>query len=301
MFQNILSRLKGIKNLNIIENEPMSRHTTFKIGGPARLFVEASDIKALKDTLIILANADICPFILGNGSNLLVSDDGFNGVILKNSCKNITVSRNTVFAESGALLSTVANTALRSSLTGLEFAHGIPGTVGGALVMNAGAYGGEISQVLKRATYFYNGETFTISGNGHNFGYRESIYKKHPEFTILSAEFELTGGDSEKISERMHDLACRRREKQPLEFPSAGSTFKRPEGHFAGALIEESKLKGYSIGGAEVSEKHAGFIINRGNATAEDVRRLIDHIKETVYRDHGIMLECEICFIGGGN
>lgn len=297
MFQNIISVLKDTKNLNILENEPMSRHTTFKIGGPAKLFLEASDIKAMKDALIALAQFDICPFILGNGSNLLVSDEGFDGVILKNSCKNISITENTVFAESGALLSTVANTALRASLTGLEFAHGIPGTVGGALVMNAGAYGGEISQVLKSATYFHNGKTFTINGDEHNFAYRDSIYKKHPEFTVLSAEFELVTGDSEEISARMHDLACRRREKQPLEFPSAGSTFKRPEGHFAGALIEQSGLKGFSIGGAEVSKKHAGFIINRGDATADDVRRLIDHIKETVYRDHGTLLECEICFI----
>ncbi len=300
MFQNIISSLKDIKNLIILENEPMSRHTTFKIGGPAKLFLEASDIKAMKEALTILARFDISPFILGNGSNLLVSDEGFCGVVLKNSCKNVTVTENTVFAESGALLSTVANAALRTSLTGLEFAHGIPGTVGGALVMNAGAYGGEISQVLKSATYFHNGETFTINGDEHDFGYRQSIYKNHPEFTVLSAEFELARGNSDEISERMHDLAHRRREKQPLEFPSAGSTFKRPEGHFAGALIEQSGLKGYAIGGAEVSKKHAGFIINRGGATADDVLRLIDHIKETVYRDHGVELECEICFIKGG-
>ena len=297
MFENIISLLRDIQNINILENEPMSNHTTFKIGGPASLFVEVFDISSLTQTMDILSQFEIKPFILGNGSNLLVSDNGYKGIVLKNSCKSITVSGNKIFAESGALLSSVAKTALNASLSGLEFAHGIPGTVGGALVMNAGAYDGEISGVLSKSSYYSLGKVYALKRDEHRFSYRNSIYKQTSDFTVLSAEFELTPGDPEMISARMQELSVKRREKQPLEFPSAGSTFKRPEGYFAGALIEQCGLKGFSIGGAQVSEKHSGFIINRDKASASDVLFLIEHIKSEVYKRFGVMLECEICLL----
>ncbi|MBR5542790.1 MAG: UDP-N-acetylmuramate dehydrogenase [Oscillospiraceae bacterium] len=297
MLDKLIPILEKVPQLNISKDEPMSRHTTFRIGGPAKLFLEALSVDALTQTLDILHNASISPFILGNGSNLLVSDKGFDGVILKASCKKISVTENRIYAEAGALLSTLSNTALKSSLSGLEFAQGIPGSVGGGLVMNAGAYGGEISDVLIKSTYADGGKTITIKNKEHQFAYRDSVYKQNKDFTILSAEFELTPENPETIEEKMHDLAERRRTKQPLEFPSAGSTFKRPEGHFAAALIDECGLKGFSVGGAQVSEKHAGFIINKSNATADDVLRVIEHVKSTVLKTYGITLECEVCFL----
>ncbi len=297
MFEHILSELKNIPDLRILENEPMSHHTTFKIGGPARLFLDAHSTDALSSAYSLLCDSGVSPLILGNGSNLLVSDSGFDGTVLKVSCNKITICENRIFAEAGALLSSVASLAQKSALSGLEFAHGIPGSVGGAVVMNAGAYGGEISDVLICSTYISKDGIFRICNKEHNFGYRNSIYKHNSDFTVLSAEFELSCGDAEKIAETMRELAEKRRSKQPLEYPSAGSVFKRPEGCFAGALIEQCGLKGFSIGGAEVSEKHAGFIVNRGGATACDVRSLIEHIQNVVLKETGISLECEICFV----
>ncbi|MBR2180435.1 MAG: UDP-N-acetylmuramate dehydrogenase [Oscillospiraceae bacterium] len=297
MLKTISDLLLNIPDLFILKDEQMSLHTTFKIGGPARLFLDAHSVDAALCALDVLGGFCVSPLIIGNGSNLGVSDEGIDGVVLKLSCSKVSVSGNKIFAEAGATLSSVASIAQRRGLGGFEFAHGIPGSVGGALVMNAGAYGGEISQVLSKSTYVSHDGIFTIPVKEHNFGYRTSIYKQNPAFTALSAEFSLYEDDSDAIASKMRELAERRREKQPLEFPSAGSVFKRPEGHFAGALIEQCGLKGFSIGGAEVSEKHAGFIINRGDATADDVKRLVEHIKNTVLKETGVALECEICFV----
>lgn len=297
MYDTIIGRLRNIADLCISEYEPMSKHTTFKIGGPARVFVDAHSTDAAVSAINILKDFGISPFILGKGSNLLVSDSGIDGIVLKLSCNKITVSGGKIFVESGATLSSVATIAQKNALSGLEFAHGIPGTVGGAVVMNAGAFGGEISNVLSNSTYVTQNGIFSIDNATHAFGYRQSIYKKNPTYTILSAEFDLSTRAPDEISARMRELAEKRRAKQPLEYPSAGSVFKRPEGHFAGALIEQCGLKGFSVGGAEVSKKHAGFIINRGGATASDVRSLIEHIQNVVFKETGISLKCEICFI----
>jgi len=297
MFETIIDLLRNIKDLSISENELLCKHTTFKIGGPAKLFINAHSVDAATSALKLLYDFEIQPLVIGNGSNILVSDAGFDGVVLKLSCNKVTCENDIIYAESGALLSSVANMALKNSLGGFEFAHGIPGTVGGAVIMNAGAYGGEISNVLTKSTYISVDGISSINCTEHNFAYRDSIYKKHPEFTVLSAEFKLSPSPSDIIAEKMRELAERRRSKQPLEYPSAGSVFKRPVGNFAGALIEQCGLKGFSIGEAQVSDKHAGFIINRGNASCDDVKRLIEYIQHTVLSHTGISLECEICFI----
>lgn len=297
MYEEIIKSLKNIPDLYIFENEPLSQHTTFKIGGPAHILLDAHTCDAAVSAFNALKKHDISPFILGNGSNVLASDEGFDGIILKLSCNKIAVTGKIISAEAGALLSSVANVAQKNALSGLEFAHGIPGTVGGAVVMNAGAYGGEISNVLVKSRFISQDGIFEIESGEHDFGYRNSIYKQNPAFTILSADFELQDGNPADIASKMRELAVKRRDKQPLEFPSAGSVFKRPEGYFAGALIEQCGLKGFSAGGAEVSEKHAGFIINRGGATAKDVHTLIEHIQNVVLKETGVSLECEICFL----
>ena len=297
MHEKLISSLKEVQNLIVSENEPMSKHTSFKIGGQARLFVDVRSRDAAEKALSLFYNFGISPLVIGNGSNLLFPDEEFTRPVLKFSFSDILVSENTITADAGAMLALVSMQAQKNSLTGLEFAQGIPGTVGGAIVMNAGAYGGEISDVLVSSTYFLNGEFRTIPLSEHEFGYRESFYKNNPECIILSAEFKLPSGDSSEIADKMRDFSLRRREKQPLDLPSAGSVFKRPVGHFAGALVEQCGLKGFTIGGAKVSEKHAGFIVNSGNATADDVKRLILHIQETVLRETGVSLEPEICIL----
>lgn len=297
MNKELISALSEINDIRVSENEPMSKHTTFKIGGPAKLFIEIKSTDAAIKAFGIFDSFGIRPTIIGNGSNLLFPDEVFDGVVVKLSCNNIFIEGNVLRADAGALLSVASVTAQRNSLSGLEFAQGIPGSVGGALVMNAGAYGSEISDILVKSTFLKSGKVFDLTLNQHEFSYRESFYKKNPDCFILSAEFELRRGKAERIAADMKELANRRREKQPLEFPSAGSVFKRPVGHFAGALIEQCNLKGFSIGGAEVSEKHAGFIINRGGATADDVKKLISHIQETVLKETGVSLECEVCIL----
>lgn len=297
MFKALIDKLSKIPNLKISENVLMKNHTTFKIGGPAKLFLEACSKSAIWESLKILKQNDITPLILGNGSNLVFPDNEYDGVVLKISCNSIQVINNRIYAEAGALLSSIASIAQKHSLTGFEFAHGIPGSLGGAVVMNAGAYDGEISDVLENSSYVTPSGVTVIQNEEHGFGYRESIYKHRPEYIIQAAVLKLEPGDSDSISAKMRELAERRRDKQPLEFPSAGSVFKRPVGYFAGALIEQCGLKGYSVGGAEVSKKHAGFIINRGGATADDVKKLVDHIQNTVLKETGVSLECEICFI----
>ena len=283
----------------LLENEPMSRHTTFRIGGPAALYLEPRDADALADVLALCRAGGVRTFLLGNGSNLLFDDAGYDGAVVSTARLNgIRAEGTLVTAGAGASLSAVCKAARDASLTGLEFAYGIPGSVGGAVVMNAGAYGGEIRDVLETSESLdpLTGERELLPLPAHEYGYRTSVYKRNGR-AVLSASFRLAPGDREAIAAKMSELSGRRVAKQPLEYPSAGSVFKRPEGHFVGQMVEESGLKGYRIGGAEVSEKHAGFIVNRGGATSEDVLRLVEHIRSVVLRNYGVELECEIIHV----
>lgn len=270
----------------------MSGHTSFKIGGPASVMVVPETVEDLCKILKLLKDTKYT--VMGNGSNLLVRDSGFDGVVVKISggLNEISVSDTLITAGAGALLSKVGAVAKQHSLSGFEFASGIPGTVGGAVFMNAGAYGGEMKDIVVSSTYV---DAFGNIGEitEHNFGYRTSVYKDGDKY-VVSAKFGLLKGDSKEISDKMVELAKRRADKQPLEYPSAGSVFKRPEGYFAGALIEQAGLKGKQIGGACVSEKHSGFIINKGDATCDDVLKLIDFVRNTVEKQFGVTLEQEI-------
>ena len=286
--------------LDLREDEPLSRHTSFRIGGPADLMLLPGSAEELEAVCRFLAARGERPFLLGNGTNLLFSDHGLRRVALKTSpgAGSVRIDGNRVTAEAGATLAHTASAALGAGLSGLEFAHGIPGSVGGGVVMNAGAYGGELRDVVVETDYLdANMETRTLRGGEHDFSYRHSFFSDHPGF-VLRAVFSLAPGDPEAIADRMRELADKRRASQPLDMPSAGSTFKRPEGGFAAALIDEAGLKGFSIGGAQVSPKHAGFVVNTGGATADDVLRLIDHIRETVLARSGILLEPEVRIIG---
>ncbi|MBM6723882.1 UDP-N-acetylmuramate dehydrogenase [Pseudoflavonifractor phocaeensis] len=290
----------GWPELELREHEPMSRHTTFRIGGPARLMALPRDRKEAAAAVRAAAELGIRPFFLGNGSNLLVADRGYEGFIVKLTGLDQTrVVNRRLRAESGISLARLAMAAWGCGLTGLEFAHGIPGTLGGGVAMNAGAYGGEMSQVLTAVTFLDEaGQVITLPAQECALTYRHSLFTDHPERLILEAEFELAQGVPTLIKIRMDELAQKRRAKQPLDQPSAGSTFKRPEGHFAAALIEQCGLKGLSVGGAQVSEKHAGFVVNRGGATAEDVLRLMEQVRERVLRDTGVELEPEVKLLG---
>lgn len=278
-------------------DEPMSRHTTFRIGGPADLFLTVNNVPALQKICSRAKLEGIRLFLLGNGSNLLVSDAGIRGAVLTLGSKFKEISlcgKTAITCGAGASLASLCSFAREHSLTGLEFAWGIPGSVGGAIFMDAGAYGGSMADVTLACSHITkNGETGTQQKTGLSFGYRHSCYMENGDF-ITSARLELQPGSREAIAARMDDLAGRRSAKQPLELPSAGSVFKRPEGHFAGALIEQCGLKGQRVGGAAVSEKHAGFIVNLGGATCADVQKLIEIIQGTVFRETGIQLQCEI-------
>lgn len=286
--------------LELREYEPMSRHTTFRIGGPARLMALPRSAGEARGAVRAAAELGVSPFFLGNGSNLLVADGGYGGFVLKTSgMDQVRGDGCRLRAESGIPLARLAAAALDRGLAGLEFAHGIPGTLGGAVVMNAGAYGGEMVQVLTSVTYLDRaGETRALPAAECELSYRHSLFGGRPDWLILEAELELRPGEAGAIRARMEELAARRREKQPLDLPSAGSTFKRPEGHFAAALIEQCGLKGLAVGGARVSEKHAGFVVNAGGATAGDVRRLMDQVRETVLRQTGVALEPEVKLLG---
>ena len=278
-------------------DEPMAKHTTFRIGGSADLYLEPNGEEELCFILRQAKELSVRTMVIGKGSNLLFDDAGYRGAIVSLSAmRDIRVNGTTLYAQAGATLRSAAVCALEASLSGFEFAHGIPGSCGGAVFMNAGAYDGEIAQVLLRSRYYdlANNAVYEIDTTGHAFGYRESIYRSHPEWVILSAEFQLQKGNAKDIRAKMDDLMQRRWDKQPLEYPSAGSTFKRYPGRFTAQMIDEAGLKGYSVGGAQVSEKHAGFIINRGNATSEDVRRLIDHIRAELYRKFDVIIETEV-------
>lgn len=279
--------------------EPMKRHTTFRAGGNADWFVLPETAEELSAVLKLCKKTKTGWYLLGNGSNLLVSDGGFHGVIIgMERFSNIEISGNILRAGAGVLLSRAANEAYRAGLTGFEFAAGIPGTLGGAVVMNAGAYGSEMKHVLAGANVLdRDGTVRMLSKEELKLGYRTSCIQENG-YTVLEAVLELAPGDSAKIRKRMDELAAKRKEKQPLEFASAGSTFKRPEGYFAGKLIEDAGLKGYAVGGAQISEKHAGFVINRGDATAEDIYRLCCEVKDRVKAQAGVSLEMEVKLLG---
>jgi len=277
----------------------MCRHTTFRIGGPAALFLTPDSADSMTSLCAMLKETGAKHFFLGNGSNLLFDDGGFDGAVISLAGLNsVSVDGNAIRAEAGASVASVCKAAREASLTGLEFAFGIPGTVGGAVYMNAGAYGGETAFVLTESTYL-DLDTLTVHTiplSEHDFGYRESVYK-HTSRLILSAEFTLQPGVREEVAALMADYMNRRVTKQPLEYPSAGSVFKRYPGRYTGQMIDESGLKGYTIGGAQVSEKHAGFIINKGGATAKDVLDLIAHIKKVILDNYGCELECEVIHV----
>ena len=284
----------------VLFEEPMKSHTTFRIGGPAEVFIMPKSVKQVQMAVKICQEEQIPYFILGNGSNLLVSDRGYRGVIIQmdRNMGEIQVEGTEIQAAAGALLSSIAVAARRESLTGFEFAGGIPGTLGGAVVMNAGAYGGEIKDVLKEVTVMDGDrKIFTLPASELEMGYRTSIIKT-AGYLVLSARITLSRGKEEDIKARTRELSEMRTQKQPLDYPSAGSTFKRPEGYFAGKLIMDSGLRGYSVGGAMVSEKHCGFVINKGNATAEDVVSLMKHVTEVVQEKYGVTLEPEVKFLG---
>ncbi|MBQ0083577.1 MAG: UDP-N-acetylmuramate dehydrogenase [Clostridiales bacterium] len=279
------------------ENEPLKNHTSFKIGGNAEIFVMPKSFRQLENVYDFCKENGIKITLLGNGSNVLINDEGIKGVVITLSkIKRITVNKNSISCCSGALLSSVCKTALERGLSGLEFAFGIPGSVGGAVFMNAGAYGGEIKDIIVSAKIFDGEKIKTISAKNMKLGYRTSIFKENGS-VILSVKFALNEAPKSEIKANMDDFISRRKAKQPLDFPSAGSTFKRPEGNFAGALIEKSGLKGFSIGGAKVSEKHAGFVINCKNATAKDVKAVIEAVRQKVFEDSGIMLEREVIYL----
>lgn len=285
---------------HVLTDEPMKQHTTFKIGGPADYFLVPETGEEVGEIIKICRKTDIPYFILGNGSNLLVGDGGYRGAVIQvyRNMSAVTVEGTTITAQAGALLSAVAAAAKNASLTGFEFAGGIPGTVGGAAVMNAGAYGGEMKDVLVEVTVMdAEGKIFTISAEKLELGYRTSVIKK-AGYIVLEAKIRLKEGDQEAIRERMKELTIQRTTKQPLEYPSAGSTFKRPEGYFAGKLVMDSGLRGYQVGGARISEKHCGFVINAGDATAKDVRTLMDNVRDIVYEKYGVTLEPEVKFLG---
>lgn len=295
---NTLCEINGAEN--VLRNEPMKKHTTFRIGGPARLFCLPRSAAQLAGTVEACEKAGMPWYILGNGSNVLVSDSGYDGVVIQlfHNMEAVRIEGCLMELEAGVLLVKAAHLAAKAGLTGLEFASGIPGTVGGALVMNAGAYGGEMKDVVREALVMTKeGKLLRLSREELELGYRTSIIARK-SYVVLSALLELKEGLQTEIEGRMQELKEARTTKQPLEYPSAGSTFKRPAGYFAGKLIMDAGLRGYRVGGAEVSEKHCGFVINRGDATAEDVMKLIRHVQTEVRDKFGVELEMEVKTLG---
>ena len=295
IFEQLHSALSAAcPELELRVDEPMSRHTSFRVGGPAALIALPKTVEEAQACIKTAVSLGVEPFFLGNGSNLLVPDEGVQRFLIKPvpGLNQIVRDGNTITAGSGVTLARLAMFARDNDLTGLEFAHGIPGSLGGAVFMNAGAYGGEMAQVVRSVTCLnIDGEIETVTD--FDFGYRKSIFSDGKRL-ILSAVMELQPGDRAAITARMDELAAQRQSKQPLEFPSAGSMFKRPVGHFAGALIEQSGLKGFTVGGAQVSEKHAGFVINAGGATCSDVLELVRQVQMRVMEKFGVELEMEV-------
>lgn len=284
----------------VLTKEPMKKHTTFRIGGDAEFYVIPETIEEVQWAVKAAGKHGVPLFILGNGSNLLVGDQGIDGMVLQiyKNMNSVTTNGNEITAQAGALLSSIAREAQKQSLTGFEFAGGIPGTFGGAITMNAGAYGGEMIQVLKEATVLSkDGEILTLSASELELGYRTSNVIKCG-YTVLCGTISLKKGDPSAIKKQMDEYSLARKTKQPLELPSAGSTFKRPEGYFAGKLIDDAGLRGYQVGGARVSDKHCGFVVNQENATAKDVLQLIEDVQKTVKEKFGVDLEPEVKRVG---
>jgi UDP-N-acetylmuramate dehydrogenase len=285
---------------HILLNEPMSKHTTFKIGGPADCLIFPASMDEVKNVFDLLHEYEIPFTVLGNGSNVLVLDKGIRGAIVKfnSPMSYIYNEKEHIFVGAGASLKDVSQYAAKCGLTGMEFAVGIPGSIGGAVFMNAGAYDGEIKNVVRSVkAVTVNGEIVKYSAAQLAFGYRHSVFQENG-YAICEVEIALQEGNPEEIKEKMDGLTKRRESRQPLEMPSAGSTFKRPQGYFAGTLIEESGLKGFKVGGAQISLKHAGFVVNAGGATAEDVLQLIKEVQKRVYERHGVKLFPEVRMIG---
>lgn len=301
MNQDLYNKLiKVLSKEKVLTDEPMKKHTTFRVGGAADYFtvpVTKEEVKAVVD---ICKEMQIPYYVLGNGSNLLVSDEGYRGVIIQlyKEMSDVKVEGTVICAQAGASLAKIANAALEAELTGFEFAAGIPGTIGGACVMNAGAYGGEMKDVLVEVTVLtQDGDILTLKNSELELGYRTSVIAKK-NYIVLEAVIELKPGKAEEIKAIMDDLREKRVSKQPLEYPSAGSTFKRPEGYFAGKLIQDAGLRGFKVGGAQVSEKHCGFVINAGDATAHDVDELMKQVSEKVEEQFGVTLEPEVKKLG---
>jgi UDP-N-acetylmuramate dehydrogenase len=297
---NIIKKLEAVMAIeNIKENEPMKNHTSFKVGGPADLFLMPQTRAELQAVLEICKESEKPRYIMGNGSNLIVRDNGYNGIIINTKALNqVKTVGETLIAEPGISLKDLANVALEQKLTGLEFASGIPGSLGGAVTMNAGAYDGEMKQVIKSITVITeDGSLKTISADQCHFDYRSSILQQH-NWVLVSVELILKNGDYQAIQAKMLDLNTQRQTKQPLEYPSAGSTFRRPVGYYAGKLVQDAGFKGHSVGGAQVSEKHSGFVINKGGATAADILNLIGAIQSAVKDQFGVDLKTEVIVIG---
>jgi len=296
-FSKKLTNIVDSKDIQI--DEPMKNHTSFKVGGPVDILVNPENYKQVVDIINLCKEDNVPYYIIGNGTNLLIKDGGIRGVVIK-LCKlnEITLEQDRLIAKSGALLKDVSDIALKQGLTGFEFACGIPGSIGGAVAMNAGAYNGEISNVIENAKVIDNdGKIRVLNKDELELGYRMSSILKHG-YTVIEVTFKLQKGEQEKIKGRIEDLSKRRSDRQPLEYPSAGSTFKRPEGYFAAKLIEDSGLKGVKVGGAEVSQKHSGFIINKGDATAKDILDLIKLVQNTVKDKFNVDLFTEVRIIG---
>lgn len=296
-FVGLFNEFYDINDIKI--DEKLSEYVNFKVGGPADILLIPNSKEQVIKSIKICKENNIPFYLIGNGSNILVRDGGFRGVVLSlKNVKNICVDGEKIEAECGVMLKEVSDKAIENSLTGFEFACGIPGTIGGAVFMNAGAYDGEISKVIESAEVIdENCNIIRLSREELDFGYRSSLVMKKG-YTVLSAVFKLEKGQVKTIKELIEDLTNKRESKQPLEYPSAGSTFKRPTGYFAGKLIQDAGLKGYSIGGAAVSEKHSGFVINKGNATAKDITDLIKHIQDEVKKQFGVDLHPEVRIIG---
>ena len=296
---NYIEELKNICG-TVLLNEPMSLHTSFRTGGPAEVFIKAESTENIISAIDIAKKYNKQYIITGNGSNILVKDGGIDGIVINigNEMSKIKCDGTKIYAQAGAMLSALAAAAADEELTGLEFASGIPGTVGGAVFMNAGAYDGEIKDVIEYADVIDSeGNTHRLIKDELELSYRHSVIAEK-NMIVVGAMFNLNKGIKKNITDKMADFAKRRRDKQPINYPSAGSTFKRPEGYFAGKLIEDSGLKGKTVGGAQVSEKHAGFVVNIGNATSRDIIVLMDGCIETVYNKFGVKLEPEVRILG---
>lgn len=301
--ERAIARIKeAMPGLLILENEAMAEHCSFKIGGPVRALALPSDVSSLSKICHYLKREKLAPYILGKGTNILFPDDGLKDLFIISTerlTRTFLLPDGAIYAEAGVSLAKLASFAQQNSLQGLEFASGIPGSVGGGLIMNAGAYGGELKDVVESVVLYYLPEQrlYELSREQCAFGYRSSLFQRLGGCVLLSAVFRLEKGDGEAISAKMRELNQKRRDKQPLDLPSAGSAFRRPEGQFAAALIDQAGLKGFSIGGAQVSEKHAGFVVNAGGASSRDVYQLMTEIRKRVYENSGVVLEPEMIML----